>query len=61
MELQKAIDILMHLHRHKLGKDTQPTYSPTEINTARNTLIQYNTTQRSLTSEPTPHHTRVHQ
>ena len=46
MELQKAIDILMNLHRHKLGKADKPTCTDAEINTARNVLMHYNEVQR---------------
>jgi len=48
MELQKAIDILMHLHRHKLGKADKPTCTDAEINTARNVLMHYNNLQRTI-------------
>jgi len=48
MELQKAIDILMHLHRHKLGKADKPTCTDAEINKARNVLMQYNNVQRTI-------------
>jgi hypothetical protein len=48
MELQKAIDILMHLHRHKLGKADKPTCTDAEINTARNVLMRYNNLQRTI-------------
>lgn len=56
MELQKAIDILMHLHRHKLGKADKPTCTEAEINTARNVLMHYNEVQRlrSLQHHPKP-------
>ena len=46
MELQKAIDILMHLHRFKLGKADKPTCTEGDINTARNVLEKYNNMQR---------------
>ena len=46
MELQKAIDILMNLHRHKLGKADKPTCTEAEINKARNVLAHYNNVQR---------------
>ncbi len=49
----------MENHRYKLGKAEKPKNSDAEINTARNVLIHYNNVQRSLNSEPTPHHTRV--
>jgi hypothetical protein len=48
MELQKAIDILMNLHRHKLGKSDKPTCTDAEINTARNVLMHYNNLQRTI-------------
>jgi hypothetical protein len=48
MELQKAVDILMHLHRHKLGKADKPTCTEAEINTARNVLMRYNNLQRTI-------------
>lgn len=46
MELQKAVDILMQLHRHKLGKADKPTCTDAEINRARNVLEHYNNVQR---------------
>ena len=46
MELNKAVEILMHLHRYKLGKADKPNCTDTEINTARNVLVQYNNVQR---------------
>ena len=48
MELQKAVDILMHLHRHKLGKADKPNCTDAEINTARNVLMRYNNLQRTI-------------
>jgi hypothetical protein len=48
MELQKAIDILMNLHRHKLGKADKPTCTDAEINKARNVLMHYNDVQRNI-------------
>ncbi len=48
MELQKAIDILMHLHRHKLGKADKPNCTDAEINKARNVLMHYNDVQRNI-------------
>ena len=48
MELQKAIDILMNLHRHKLGKADKPNCTDAEINTARNVLMHYNDVQRNI-------------
>jgi hypothetical protein len=47
MELQRAVDILMQLHRFKLGKADKPNCTDAEINTARNTLIHYNNVQRT--------------
>jgi hypothetical protein len=46
MELNKAIDILMNLHRFKHGKADKPTCTEAEINTARNVLMHYNEVQR---------------
>lgn len=48
MELQKAVEILMHLHRHKLGKADKPNCTDAEINTARNVLMRYNEKQRTI-------------
>ena len=48
MELQKAIDILMHLHRFKHGKADKPTCIDAEINKARNVLMHYNDVQRNI-------------
>lgn len=48
MELQKAIEILMHLHRFNLGKGQKPTCTDAEINTARNVLRRYNWEQKTF-------------
>ncbi len=48
MELQQAVDILMNLHRHKLGKADKPNCTDAEINTARNVLMHYNDVQRNI-------------
>ena len=45
MELQKAVDILMHLHRHKLGKADKPNCTDTEIEKARFVLSNHNRMQ----------------
>ena len=48
MELNRAIEILMHLHRFKLGKADKPTCTDAEINKARNVLMHYNDVQRNI-------------
>lgn len=48
MELQKAVEILMQLHRHKHGKADKPNCTDAEINTARNVLMHYNEVQRTI-------------
>ena len=51
MELNRAVDILMHLHRHKHGKADKPNYTDAEINKARNVLMRYNDVQRNIVAE----------
>jgi hypothetical protein len=48
MELNKAVEILMHNHRFKLGKTSEQNFTPQEINRAMNVLSHYNETQRRL-------------
>lgn len=48
MELNKAVEILMHNHRFKLGKADAPYYTPETLNVARNVLNNDNETQRRL-------------
>ena len=48
MELNRAIEILMQLHRHKLGKADKPNCTDAEINKARNVLMHYNDVQRNI-------------
>lgn len=54
MELNRAIEILMTLHRFKLGKADKPNCTDAEINKARNVLEHYNNVQRlrSLQNNP---------
>lgn len=48
MELNRAVEILMHLHRFKLGKSDKPNCTDAEINKARNVLEKYNNMQRTI-------------
>jgi hypothetical protein len=48
MELNRAIDILMNLHRFKHGKADKPNCTDAEINTTRNVLEKYNNFQRTI-------------
>ena len=48
MELNRAVEILMQLHRHKLGKADKPNCTDAEINKARNVLMHYNDVQRNI-------------
>ena len=48
MELNRAVEILMNLHRFKLGKADKPTCTDAEINKARNVLMHYNEVQRTI-------------
>ena len=46
MELNRAVEILMQLHRFKHGKADKPTCTDAEINKARNVLEHHNNVQR---------------
>jgi hypothetical protein len=48
MELNRAVEILMHLHRFKHGKADKPNCTDAEINKARNVLMHYNDVQRNI-------------
>lgn len=48
MELNRAVEILMNLHRHKHGKADKPNCTDAEINKARNVLEHYNNVQRTI-------------
>lgn len=54
MELNRAVEILMQLHRHKLGKADKPTCTDAEINKARNVLMHYNDVQRKRSLQHHP-------
>ena len=51
MELNRAVEILMQLHRFKHGKADKPNCTDAEINKARNVLEHYNNVQRTIVAE----------
>ena len=45
MQIEQAVELLMHLHRHKLGKADKPNCTDTEIEKARFVLSNHNRMQ----------------
>lgn len=54
MELNRAVEILMQLHRFKHGKADKPNCTDAEINKARNVLMHYNNVQRLRSLQHNP-------